>query len=183
MCLKELMTGKGTMDKWFIKVYCNFCCMRSKLSSTELCSPTLIIRYNVSDLLHKYCSLWFSVGTELNCSFDYGFCKWNDDLNNWKLKWKQTSLKLIGFGNENEENNAACLRYPEDAFDETLTARLWGPEVSRKVKLGCFAFQYRIFGDSSTKLTLMRREMGYVNWDNFKLSFNYFFKVIHLYPK
>ena len=112
----------------------------------------------------------------MDCTFDYGFCKWNDDPNDWKLKWIRTSLKLIGFGNGNEENSAACLKYPEDAVDETLTSRLFGPAVLKTVKLGCLSFKYRISDDSSAKLTLMRREMGYVMLNNFS-------KPVPLFPK
>ena len=97
----------------------------------------------------------------MDCTFENGFCNWSNDPNNWKLRWKTMSLYSTGFvDNTNQEIMGACLINKKKIEDQLLTARLWGPEIMKSVKLGCVSFQYRIEGDQSVKLTLMRREMG-----------------------
>lgn len=61
-----------------------------------------------------------------------------------------------------QESGGACLKSTENINEQLLTGRLWSPEVLKTIELRCVTFQYRLEGDTLTKLTLMRREMGLV---------------------
>lgn len=98
----------------------------------------------------------------LDCDFEDNFCKWGNDYNNWELNWQITSMRSVGMVDKDTlEDKGACIK-STDTGDEgrTMTSRMWGPPVSKKVKIGCVKFQYRLHDNTKGRLTLMRREMG-----------------------
>lgn len=69
---------------------------------------------------------------------------------------------------KNVRNRATCMSSPKmnkaaRLKNEILTIRLWSPSMTADQQLRCFTFQYKVFDAEASKLTVMRREMGYVS--------------------
>lgn len=104
----------------------------------------------------------------MDCNFENGLCKYINDAANWKLNWEIVSLDTFGFvdGNQMEKKGLCMIADGSDSEDASVkvTARLWSGVMSKKANVGCVSFVYRMVNEGDHRLTLMRREIGLVDW-------------------